>query len=335
MDRTSLRRRTVLLAVALLTLSVATGCAARGPVGRVPAAVVDGKVISQARVTDLLQAQRRYYESASDPQAVERLATFLGTGTDTFSLADASVSLESWINFTIAQAHLKRLKRPITDEDRQAAGTEIENSLVSSGITLDSIDAELLSFTIESSATTTVLREMVAKEVAANDKDRDARIKAMFEELAPQRPVCVSRLASASEAEAQAAVTRIEEGEEFAAVVSEVSIDDSTKASGGFIGCAAPEQVSQALTTDIGDPAVGDIIGPIEQEGAWLTYQIVSVTGPTLEQMTPELERQLDAENDQAVTSRLAELVIAADVVVDPRYGTWNAETGTITPPTA
>lgn len=51
--------------------------------------------------------------------------------------------------------------------------------------------------------------------------------------------------------------------------------------------------------------------------------------------MTPELERQLDAENDQAVTSRLAELVIAADVVVDPRYGTWNAETGTITPPTA
>ena len=121
----------------------------------------------------------------------------------------------------------------------------------------------------------------------------------------------------------------------FGAVATEVSADPDTAAAQGYAGCASPEQASQAFGGDYTNVAVGDLFGPTVQSDVWVIVRIGSTTGPTLEQMTPELEAQLGAEDEQAVTTRLAELVIGAVVTVDPRYGTWDPETGTITPPPA
>ena len=84
--RPLLRRPLALVVTALAAVSLLAGCADGGPVGLAPAAVVAGESIPQSKVTDLLEAQRRYYESLDDPAAAERLATFMGAGTDTFAM---------------------------------------------------------------------------------------------------------------------------------------------------------------------------------------------------------------------------------------------------------
>ena len=333
--RPLLRRPLALVVTALAAVSLLAGCADGGPVGLAPAAVVAGESIPQSKVTDLLAAQRRYYESLDDPAAAERLAEFVGAGTDTYAMPEAARALESWINFTIARQHLERSGRAVTDADREAARTEIETQLQGQELALDSVDQELLDFTVESSATTSVLRALVAEQVAADDSDRPARLQALFEQLAPERPLCLDIIVSESEADAQAALARVEAGEDFGAVASEVSADPNTAAAQGYAGCASPEQASQAFGGDYTNVAVGDLFGPTAQNDVWVIVRIGSTTGPTLEQMTPELEAQLGAEDEQAVTTRLAELVIGAVVTVDPRYGTWDPETGTITPPPA
>ncbi len=327
-----LRRPVLVLVGALAVVPFLVGC---GSAGRASAAVVNGEVIEQSTVTDLLEAQRRYYESLDDPGAADRLAAFLGAGPDSYAMTEAARSLESWINFTIARQHLERADRPVTDADRDAARSEIEAQLQSQQIPVESVDAELLEFTVESSATTSVLRKLVAEEVAADDEDREGRIQALFDELAPQRPLCLDIIVSESEADAQAALARVEGGEDFGAVAAEVSADPNTAAAEGYAGCATPEQASQAFGGDYTDVAVGDLFGPTAQNDVWVIVRIGSTTGPELEQMRPELEQQLAAEDDQAVTTRLAELVTEAKVTVDPRYGTWDPETGTITPPPA
>ena len=43
------------------------------------------------------------------------------------------------------------------------------------------------------------------------------------------------------------------------------------------------------------------------------------------------LQQQLAAENEQEAVE---ELLTKADVTVDPRFGRWNRETGTVDPPT-
>jgi hypothetical protein len=333
--RLLIRRPVAAVVAALLAAALVAGCAGQGPVGRAPAAVVDGEVIDQSTVTDLLEAQRRYYESLDDPAAAERMEAFLGAGADSFAMPEAARSLESWINFSIARQHLARAKRPVTAADRDAARSEIEAQLQTQQIPLESIDAELLEFTVESSGPTSGLGRLGAANVAADDDDRDARLRALFEELAPQRPLCLDIIVSESEGDAQAALARVRGGEDFGVVASEVSADPTTAAAGGYAGCATSEQASQAFGGDYTDAAVGDLSGPTPQNDVWVIVRIGSTTGPTLEQMMPELEAQLGAEDEQAVTTRLAELVVGAEVTVDPRYGTWDPETGTVTPPPA
>lgn len=312
-------------------------CSGQGPVGLTPAATVGGVVIEQSAVQDLLDAQRRYYESLDDPAAAERLTAFLGQSDGTFALPEASKSLESLINAEIARQYLADHKRPLTKADLDAARSEIESQLSSQQIALDSVDKALLDFTVESSAAANVLREMMAKQVAAavDDAEREAQIQALFEELAPQRPLCLNIIVSESEADAQAARARVEGGEDFAAVAAEVSADPNTAAVGGYAGCAQPEQATQAFGGDYTNAKVGDLSGPFNQNDVWVTIEIGSTTGPTLDQMRPELERQVTALDDQKVTTRLAEVVMKADVTVDPRFGIWDPETGTITPPVA
>jgi len=334
--RSPFRRLVVPLVAALVAATMVGGCSGNKVVGRGPAAVVNGEEISQATVTELLDAQKRYYESLDDPAAAERLAEFMGPSGNSFAMAEAARSLESWINFTIARQHLKASKRPVTDEDLAAARSEIEGQLQGQEIAIESVDKALLDFTVESAATTTALRALISEQVAKDNQDKlEGRIKALFDELAPQRPLCLNIIVSETEADARAALARVEAGEDFGAVAAEVSADPQTAEANGYAGCASPEQASQAFGGDFTDVEVGDTFGPSQQNEVFVVVEVGSTTGPTIEQMRPELERQVTAIDDQEVTTRLAKLVTDAKVTVDPRYGTWNPDTGTVDPPEA
>jgi hypothetical protein len=64
--------------------------------------------------------------------------------------------------------------------------------------------------------------------------------------------------------------------------------------------------------------------------------RVVSTQVPTFEQLLPQLEQSTP---DDAATAKVQEALAEAqeriEVTVDPRFGTWNAETGVVDPPQA
>ena len=76
--------------------------------------------------------------------------------------------------------------------------------------------------------------------------------------------------------EAQAALDRLEEGEAFSTVASEVS-DDFTAASGGIMGWFEEGDFAYAEYFDLlADAEVGDYVGPVEVEGGYAVLQLVA-----------------------------------------------------------
>jgi hypothetical protein len=335
----TLTRRSVPVALLALAAMLLAACGT-GPVGRRAAATVGGHEIGIDDVTDLMEAQTRYLESqrgnaSVDPAQLDAaLAQVSGVGEGTFSMSEAAGALQAWINYRITVAEVEARGGSITDADREDARAELA-AQVGGEEALAEVDAQLLEFSIDSAAANKAFQRISAM----TDEDREARLQELFAQTAAERPLCLSIIVSETEEDSEAALARIDDGEDFATVASEVSVDAQTAADGGFSGCASPERASEVFGGDYSTVARGDTVGPIEQETGtgpiYLLVHVTSTTGPTFEQLSAELEQQLNAEVGNRAAEQLYLARMTADVHVDPRFGTWDPETGAVTPPRA
>lgn len=113
----------------------------------------------------------------------------------------------------------------------------------------------------------------------------------------------------AARAEAQAALKRVDGGEDFAAVATEVS-DDFTRTAGGELGWfesgdAAYDEYFEALA----DAEAGDLVGPVEVERGFAVLQLVARRDRTTE---GGLESLLDGQGvgDEAYRSYVREQLL-------------------------
>ena len=319
-------------------VAVAAGCSGTGPVGRSPAATVNGTDISADRVQGLLDAQARYLESQresaeGDTTRIDAtLDELLGVSPDTFSSTGAADALSAWIEYEIVKGALDRHGEAVTDEDRQQARASLEQQ-VGGAEALKEVDAELIEYSIDSSAAYAALGRVAAAE-RSTAGDQEAELEAMYEELRAATPLCLAMILVDDEDAADAALERIRGGESFEAVATDVSTDEQSKANGGYLGCADAERAAQTFGGDYDDVAEGDLVGPLPQDqGGVVILQVRSVDGQSFEEARPQLERQLEETQGDPVGPYLAELVADADITVDPRYGTWNAVEGRVQPP--
>lgn len=325
-----------LLGAVLVLVAAVSGCGT-GPVGQGAAATVDGHEISVGKVTRLLEAQTRYLESQRDapgidPAAVDQaLANVSGVGVDTFAMAEATAALQTWINYQIVLADIEANGESVTDEDRQQARSQLASQVGGEEVLAD-LDEELIAFTIDSAAADLAINRVVAQLPV---EDRDQRIQELFEQVAPTRPLCLSIIVSETEGDSLAALERVEAGEDFALVATEMSADPATAEAGGFSGCASVDRAGEFFGGDFSTVAEGDVVGPTELDDLFVLVHVDSTTGPTFEQIQVELDQQLAADDSNRAMEYRSELRLEADVSVDPRFGTWDPETGLLSPPAA
>lgn len=323
----------------LLLLAAVTACGS-GPVGRGPAATVNGREISVDRVEGLLHAQQRYLESekkkagAQAASVQDSLDKLLGQGVDSFSTASAAEAVGSWVVYELILDDLEGHGKKITAKDRSTARAKLVEQ-VGSEEALQKIDADLVSFSIDSNAAYLAVQRLVT--ASASSSDREQQLRDLYETTKATTPLCLRLIYSETEAAAQAAKARVDGGEDFAEVAADVSADTQTAANGGYAGCATAAEATQAFGSDFTKAAVGDVVGPVTQaNGGVLLLQVASVTGPTFEDAKAQLEQQLDAQTgDTGVSAYIAKLAKKAQVIVDPRFGTWDAATGSVVPPAA
>lgn len=315
--------------MALLVLATATACGGEGPIGRTPVATVNGTEISESDVAEQVDAQeallRLQAETSETPSAElqAQLDTFAGAGKGTRPLAQSASGLSQLIRVEILRQAVRDNGGKVTEEQRTTARTDLETEAEGAGLELADVPKAFVDTQVELSALQAALGE-------ALPVDEDALREAYEAQKGSLSSMCVSIVAAPDEAAAQAALDRIEAGEDFAAVSAEVSTDPTLADAGGEAGCAPPETVAQSLGPELLTAAAGDLLGPTETQGGWLVTLVTSLDTPSFEDARGDLSATAGQEAVQAAIQEAAE---RADVELNSRYGTWDGESATVVPP--
>lgn len=325
--RTSVRRAG-LAGVVLLVLTAATACGESGPIGSSDvAATVNGTDILQEEVTDLVDAQRTYFEAAnaaaeeqraqaeedaaSNPGSAEsiptkeeyatsldeRLAPYVGEGDDTVPTAGAAQVLTTLLNDEIERQALADADGEVTEEQRTAARQSIEEQITQSGV--DPADAPqlLVDQAVEAAAVRSALEATAPAEVTdqpvVSDDAYTAQLQAIFEEQKDDyTQLCVDLIITPDEAAATEARARIDAGESFEAVAAEVSTEGPEAATGGGGGCVATADVAGLLGDEANGAQPGDVIGPgSAADGSFIVIRVDRTQVPTFEDVRAQLEQ--------------------------------------------
>ncbi|SEN10092.1 peptidyl-prolyl cis-trans isomerase C [Loktanella fryxellensis] len=146
-------------------------------------------------------------------------------------------------------------------------------------------------------------------------------IQAAYDELSaaaaaePVQEWSAAHLLVATEEEAVAAAARIEGGEDFAAVATEVSSDGSA-AQGGDLGWFGPGQMVPEFETAVADMEVGGVSAPVQSQFGWHLIQLNEVRDrpvPALDEMRPEIVGQLQ---EAVILAKIEELTASAEIIL-------------------
>lgn len=97
-----------------------------------------------------------------------------------------------------------------------------------------------------------------------------------------------------TEAEAEAALARIEAGEDFAALAFELSLDEATRLEGGDLGYVTAETLSAPLATAAYATPVGEVSQPVESDLGWHIVKVDDRRAsprPAFEDLRPRIVR--------------------------------------------
>jgi hypothetical protein len=202
--------------------------------------------------------------------------------------------------------------------DEQLA--ELESMVAASGssaaeyLGVEDASDEMLRFNAEVLA----LREAALDELVVSPDVVDG----LFADPATLTTVCGKHILVATEEEAEAALARLEAGEDFAAVAAEVSLD--TASEGGDLGCVSAGAFVPEFGQATMGAAIGEVTGPVATDFGFHILVVSERTTLTREEYLADPRAVLSDENLSTIWSdwfngRLQ----GADAWVAERYGTW------------
>jgi peptidyl-prolyl cis-trans isomerase C len=151
--------------------------------------------------------------------------------------------------------------------------------------------------------TTFRVLDRVSSDVAVSDADVTAAYEERKDELVVPERRRIRHIVVGSEPEASGALERLRGGEPFADVAKAVSLDASTKDTGGDLGPRAASELEKAFGDAAFGIAQGEFFGPVETRFGWhvgLVEEIVAGRALTAEEAREPLREQLLAERKLA-----------------------------------
>jgi parvulin-like peptidyl-prolyl isomerase len=321
--RTSASRFTRLLVpLAILALLLA----ACGPGGSPNvAATVNGEEVSVAQV------EERFATVAENPEFAEQLAAdeegALAEQVQARILSDLIESIivrqgAEELGIEVSETEVTQRRDELIEE---VGGQETFDQLVEeSGLTSEQIDEQVRDI---------VIREAVQEELTADIEVSDAEVAAFYEEnretrydTAEARHILVE-----TEEEANDILERLEEGEDFADIAAEESIDTGSGAQGGDLGEFGRGQMVPEFEEAVFTAEIGEVVGPVETQFGFHIIEVTEREAPELEDVEDEIRDELSqGEQGAAVQEWLAQQRAEAEVTVNPRFGEWDPERGEV-----
>lgn len=152
-----------------------------------------------------------------------------------------------------------------------------------------------------------------------------------------QTEACVSHVLVETEEEANEVLDRLEDGEDFADVATEMSMDTQSAQTGGELGCGSPGQYVEPFRDAVLEAPVGEVYPePVESQFGYHVILVTEFNEPALEDLPTE-EDLASTVIESTVSAEVEEWYLdameSAEVTVEEEYGTWSPVPPTVTPP--
>jgi parvulin-like peptidyl-prolyl isomerase len=171
-----------------------------------------------------------------------------------------------------------------------------------------------------------IIRTAVVTELLSSPEFLDE----FFEDRVATANVCVSHILVEEREEADAVLQRLADGEVFAEVSAEVTIDLGTPT--GDLGCRGAAAYVAEFAEATLDAPIGEPFGPVESQFGWHVIVVSDRSFLDRAEVEADPTRYIDpVEVSHVWNGWVSDQLQAADVEVVERYGTWSP-TGIVAP---
>lgn len=260
-------------------------------------------------------------------------AQFKGSGDDTLKLD----SVNSVLGFLISRRLILDSARDrgvkISASDKEQGKTQLLGQLAQDAASQQKVfsrlDPATADFLIEAEGAQLALQADFSKGV-----NPDAEAKKVFDaNPAAYDQICLSSITVATAPLLATVQSRLANGEDFAAVAKDVSIDNGA-ANGGSLGCIATSQINdQQASADLAKADVGAVVGPYGQEGQRVLVKVDGRKPATFDEAKAAIVQGLVPAGQEKFSAFLDQAEKSSKIVVNPRYGKWDKSQRTVTPP--
>jgi parvulin-like peptidyl-prolyl isomerase len=306
--------------LSLLVLMAVALAACGGAGSSTVAATVDGTDITVGDVESLI-------DSGGATVAVDQFAQYL------------AFAIQWNILFTAADADYEVT---LSDEDVTAEADRLFNELGTGDETREDflssrgVTEEFLLKIAEQSLIDQRVREILVNE--APEPTAEEIEQARIDAGVSLTSVCASHILVETEAAATDAMTRLDDGEVFADLATELSTDTGSATNGGDLGCTTPADYVESFQEAVLQAPVGEVYPePVESQFGFHIILVTERTEPGADEL-PTDEELMASVIEQTVVSDVEtwffDSMEAAQVTVADEYGTWTPVPPSVTPPT-
>ena len=302
-----------------------------------PAASINGNQVSTEDLVEELNAIQANpdYIKALESGAPSNGITVVGTDPGSFDAAFVSQVLLRQLDYALIRAEVAKRKLAISDackrQARDDAMLNLGNQNAQAGQALFvKFPKRYQDLLIERNTDVIALEAALNGQTCGQSLDAQGYYDAHKDQFTKQ---CISLIAVPDQATADNVVAQARAGADFVSLVQQYSVDPTSKASNGEVGCLLPSQFNPSVASLVTGAKVGDVLDPLPGQGG------VSILKLTNRQVAPFSEVQSDAQSlaqstsTQAFGSWLQSARASANVKVDPRYGTFDPSRFQINPP--
>ncbi len=313
-------------ALALVTTLVLAGCSSAGGSAVPPAAAtVDGQRITDEQVAR--NVKMFTFLSALNQQPC-------GTKVEGESQQDACArfAVGSLIEEHFVNAYATEHTLAVAQADKDAIVTQLEQSLGGA----PALDSQLKSAGIgrpelDELAGRILLYQKVQQAIGADQADEAALRAQYHKDILSFTTIDTEHILLKTEAEAKDAYDPVTAPgateQDFLDLAKKISIDPSAKDNSGAIGPSTSPPLDVAYAASAAALKPGEISRPVQSQFGWHVIRLVSKKVQSFTDAKATLTQQ---QGTQAFDTWLTDAVAAGQVDVNPKYGRFDAKTGTV-----
>ncbi|MEX0592633.1 MAG: peptidylprolyl isomerase [Nitriliruptoraceae bacterium] len=301
------------LAFVLAAMLVLVGCTnGEGSVSDDVAATVDGVEISREQVENNVRLVVDRDHGGYDGLSAEERAEIVGPLERTV----LSLLIQTQLIAAVARAQGVDIDQADVDArydaDIEQAGGE------------DAFAAQL--------AGTMLTLELYRVVVLPTDMRLEAAQNALLADQPPVELRTARHILVETESEADAIVTELDEGADFAQIAMERSIDTGSGSSGGDLGPSPRGVYVPEFEAAVWDAAMNTVVGPIQTQ---FGFHIIEVTGTSTRDVSELTQQDIDQLVGEDLFALITDVLESADVTIAPGIGEWDPVAASVVAPSS